>query len=422
MSKLRPTGIRDLRFGWRQILWRTAAFVAVFAAGFAGMISGVGVSERDLSDVDGFAKAYYALGLFVMGGMDLGTPQGGPLLGRALLWLSYFLAPIITASALLEAVFSMMAPLALRLRRLNDHVIIAGGGRLALLYLERLRELDPSVTVVVVERNPAHPHLGELRDVHRAVVVTGDITSDAVLAQLRIPRARRVMLLTGDDFTNLDAAAKILSMAPELGRHTVCHVSDLGFLHTVAETSVARECETFNGHEFAAVHLVKEHLLARFHSTDYRDPVVLAGFGRYGQTVLQQLQRHAMGSFGAVVIVDFDAERQARAFEAHPGFSPDYERHVLEGDLRDPAVWQNILQVVTADGREPVIVVGSGDDGTNLSSALTLIRQCPDAYIIARSFRASAFADEASRDAGVHPFNIAELVAEGMPGRWFVGH
>ena len=90
-------------------------------------------------------------------------------------------------------------------------------------------------------------------------------------------------------------------------------------MREMAESSVARECEIFNSHEFAAMHLVREHLLGHFHSTPYRDLVVLAGFGRFGQTVLHQLQQHAKGSFGHVVIIDEHATRNARAFGEEPG-------------------------------------------------------------------------------------------------------
>src|SRR5690606_26963330 len=126
---------------------RGLALVAVFSAGFIGLASGVELSERDLSEVGLWAKAYYALGLFVVGGLDLGTPHGGPAIGRALVWASYFLAPLITASALIETALRILNPLALRARRLQGHVIIAGASRLALVYAKRLRELDPHVPI-----------------------------------------------------------------------------------------------------------------------------------------------------------------------------------------------------------------------------------------------------------------------------------
>jgi Trk K+ transport system NAD-binding subunit len=410
-------GISRLRPG--PFLWRVAAFLVVFLLGFVGLLLGVEVSERDIAGSGVAAKAYYALGLFVVGGLDLGVPQGGPLVGRIMLWTSYFVAPLITVSAIVEATLRIIAPLGLSTWWLRDHVVVAGAGRLSLLYIERLRARDRRRDIVVVERDPAHPLIGEMRRAHRAVFVSGDITHDEVLQGLRVHRARRVMLLTGDDFANLDAAAKILERAPRLAHRIVAHVSDLAFMKSVAGSSVARRCDTFNGHEFAAVHLVKERLLTRFHSTPYRDLVVLAGFGRFGKTVLHQLQLHASGSFGKVVIVDLEATKGARQFDEEPGFGSDYEHAVIDGDILDPNVRREIAEVVARDGHEPVIVVGSGNDGTNLHAALTFEDEYPGAYIIARSFRPSSFTAEVAREAGIMPFNLAELIADGMPEEWF---
>ena len=400
-------------------MWRGLAFATVFVVGFVGLMMGVGVSERDLAGAGIAERAYYALGLFVLGGLDIGTPTGGPAAGRVLLWTAYFAAPIITASTLLEAAVRLIGPLAFRIRPLAGHVVLAGAGRITLLYVRKLRERDPRRTIVVVERDPGHALLGELRDLHRVVIVSGDITSDEVLRGLRVGRAHRVLLLTGDDFANLDAAAKILRLAPELAGHIVVHVSDLSFMREMAESSVARDCEIFNSHEFAAMNLVGEHLLGRFHSTPYRDIVVLAGFGRFGQTVLHQLQQHALESFGHVLIIDEHASRNARAFEEEPGFADDYEHAIIDGDLLDPEIWRRIGQVVVADGNDPVIVVGSGNDGTNLHVALSVRKQYPGAYVIARSFRTSPFTAEIAQEAGIHPFNLAELIESGMPETWF---
>jgi hypothetical protein len=236
---------------------------------------------------------------------------------------------------------------------------------------------------------------------------------------LRLDRASRVLLLTGDDFANLDAAAKILMLAPHLKGRIVAHVSDLGFMRETADSSVARACEIFNGHEFAATSLVREHLLERFHSTPQRDLVVLGGFGRFGQTVLHELQKHARGSFGHVVIVDAQAARNARDFQNQPGFTDDYTRMVADGDLLDPDIWQSVGEVARAEGHDPVVILGSGNDGTNLHAALLARKQHPSAYVIVRSFGASPFTEEIAAEAGVQAFDLAELIESSLPAEWF---
>ena len=402
----------------RPFVWRGLALVAVVVAGVTALSMGVEVTERDLSGEGLAGRLYYVLGLFVLGGLDLGTPAGGPPLGRALLWFAYFGAPLITASALLEAVVRLVDPLGLRVKALKGHVVLGGAGRLTTVYARKLRDRDRRRSIVVVERDPNHPSIPELREAYQATVIIGDITHDEVLRGLGLDRAHRVLLLTGDDFANLDAAAKVLKRAPALAGRLVVHVSQLRFVRETADSRVARDAEIFNGHEFAARKLVENHLAGRFQDTPESDLVVLIGFGRFGQTVLGQLQEQAVRSFDEVVIVDERASAMARIFADYPGFSDRYAHSVLDGDILDPEIWNKIAVHIEASGSAPVFIVGSGNDGTNLQAALTARRRHPGAYVILRSFRLSPFTEEIAKDAGVEAFHLGGLIANGMPERW----
>lgn len=417
------------RFGWRGLL-----LVATFCCGYLGFVLDAEVSDRNHVVTDGLlTKVYYTLGLFVLGGLDLGTPSGGPVHAQVLLWIAYFMAPLITASAVIESVLKALRP-QLRLQRLRDHVVIGGCGRVAMLYLRRLREAHPHVPVVVVELSQDTPYWDEARDVHRAEVIHGDVASQSLLDRLRLRYASRVLLLTGNDFANLDAASKILATEPTLGPRIVVHVSDLRFMLGMSHTKVANSCETFNTHQIAASHLVETELLEHFESTVRRDRVVLAGFGRFGQTVLEQLQLRAGDGFEKVVILDTEASHMATVFDEQVGFREGYTRDVIDGDLRDPHVWRDIhercaLEDAQGDPRErsdaddtpvrPAFIVGSGSDGTNLRTAIWLSQRYPDALVIARSFRRSTFAEEVSLESGFKMVSVADLLTQCMPDRWF---
>jgi voltage-gated potassium channel Kch len=398
---------------------RGIAFMTVFGAALLGFSLGVSASERDLAAMGLAEHAYYSLGLFVLGGLDIGTPVGGPSAARALVWCAYFAAPIITAFAIVEAVLRIFGPLGLRLRRLSGHVVVAGAGRLTAQYVRELRNRDARRPIVIVERDSAGSYLAELARVHRAFVVQGDIASDRVLDELRLSHADRVLLFTSDDFANLDAAAKIIRAAPRLHGRVVVHVSDLRFMQETSGSSVSRHCEIFNGHEFAARHLVEDQLVRRFQATPGRDPIVLAGFGRFGRTVLDQLQRQAPDSFGPVVIIDHDATHSARVFEEGPGFSRGYEQVILDGEILDPEVWVRANAAVVPAGVPPVFIFGSASDGTNLQAALSVRKEHPDAHIVVRGFRASPFTEEVAEEARLHAVNLGKLVRDGMPERWF---
>ena len=402
----------------RPFAWRGLAFLLVTLAGVTALTLGVEVTERDLTGEGLAGRLYYVLGLFVLGGLDLGTPTNGPGFGRVLLWIAYFGAPLITASALIEAAIRLVDPLGLRMKALDGHVVLGGAGRLTMVYTKKLRERDSRRTVVVVERDPNHPAIPELRDSYQCTIIIGDITHDEVLRDLRLKRAHRVLLLTGDDFANLDAAAKVLKRAPNLAGRLVVHVSRLGFMREAIGSGVVRDAEVFNGHEFAAMKLVENHLLGRFDDTPESDLVVLIGFGRFGQTVLRHLQEQAVQSFDEVVIVDELASTMARHFGDYPGFDDRYIHSVLDGDILDPEIWAGISARIDASGSAPVIIVGSGNDGINLQAALMARRRYPNAYVILRSFRLSPFTEEIAEAACVEAFHLGGLIANGMPERW----
>lgn len=402
----------------RVLRWRIVLPILAFACGIAGLAAGVGVTERpEVADASVLTKIYYSLGLFLFGGMDLGTPVGGPEWARALLWTAYFLAPAITASAVIEAALRVLAPESWKLRRVSGHVIVAGSGRLTELYLQRLREVDPYVPVVVVVPPTDGGDPDALARAHDARVIEGNPGSEALLGALRLDRARRVLLLTDDDFTNLDAATKILARrdAPEI----VVHVSDLRFLRSMAGTRLARRCQTFNGHQIAASHLVQTSVLEHFRRTEPRDLVILAGFGRFGETILGELQANAAGSFDHVVIIDMDAERRAMVFDEQIGFAKNYRLQIVPGDLRDPILWRDLGARIDLARKEPVFVIGSGVDRTNLRTAMWLAGKYPKAFVVARSEGKWSFAEEVSREAGIHTFSVAELVTQSMPDAWF---
>lgn len=402
---------------WRFFRWRAVLLVTVFLVGVLSFEAGVGVTDRaGVAESTFLTHAYYALGLFVLGGLDLGVPTGGPTWARLALWLAYFAAPAITASAVIDGILRAIGPRSWAIRRMKRHVVVAGAGKLSLQYLARLRSLDTRKPVVVVERRADGAGAQEARDLYGAVVMGGDVSHDLLLSVLRLEHASRVVLLTGDDFINLDTAAKIVSAVPALRGRIIAHVGDLHFLRVVASTHVARDVHIFNSHQIAAEHLVKSRLLSHFQRTDPLDTVVIAGFGRFGQTVLDELQRHARGSFDRVILIDIDCSRRARLFAEEVGFEDGYERDTLDGDLRDPELWRRLEGQLRG---EPVLVVGSGDDGTNLHTALWLKARYPEAYVVARSFRRSAFAVELSRAAHFDVFSVAELVEQSFPPSWF---
>ncbi len=415
-----PIVKKALHLSWRWTRWRGLTFLAVFLMGLAAFHLGADVSQRPgVPDTDLMTKVYYTLGLFVLGGLDLGVPTGEPV-GRVMLWLVYFLAPALTTSAVVESLLRVLRPRSWRLRRIRDHLVVVGCGRLGMLYLERLREHNRQQPVLVVEAVADHANAPAAWDRYRADVLFGDITNSAVLDSLRLEHARRVVLLTGDDFVNLDTAARICRMAPHLAHRVVLHVADIRLMHVVEQSEALNECVTFNSFQNAARHLVQEKLLPHFLRTEATDTVILAGFGRFGQTVLDELQNQAADKFAMVIIVDQEAVPQTMVFADQVGFRDDYQRAVLGGDIRDPRTWQEIEPLICKACKELVVVLASDDANVNVQTAMWLSSKFPAAYIVARCFYHSTFTEQISQRCNFEIVSAAELLRTSMEPEWFL--
>lgn len=399
--------VRTKRVGW---ILRGGILVFAFGLALLAFRGGVGVSDRDgVEYADFLTHTYYALGLFVLGGLDIGLPRGGPPILRSALWVAYFLAPLITTGALIEGTIRVLRPEWLARQGLRDHVVVVGLGPLGMLFLEALRERDPRVRVLVVDSDLKVKQEDIVRQRFGALCLGGDIRHQATLDELHLGRARAVAFLTSDDLLNLEVAWQVSQTSPDV--RVVAHVADIAMRRLVATVTgkPAAHVEIFNSHQVAAEGLHEEHLKRLFEQTDPRDVVVLAGFGRFGQTILEYLQREARGELARAVVVDVAVERQARLFLAQVGGFDHCELKTIEGDLDDPGTWDAVDRATEGLEVHPVYVLGTDDEAVNLRTAIALRALRKEAPIFVRCDHRSAFTAELSNE-----LNFEVLVTEGM--------
>lgn len=405
----------------QNVNWRWSAAVVFFLLAMVGLTSGVSLTERPgVATSDWLTKAYYGLGLFVVGGLDLGTPEGGPLWGRTALWIAYFGSPLLTASAVIDAVLRLVAPRRWRLRRLANHIVVAGAGELTTSYLRVLRKQAPKVPIVVVEESIEPVRQQELEQVFRAITVIGDITHDFLLRELQLHKAQRMLLLGENDFLAYETASKVLRLFPHLAHKLVLRCHNLRFMRSMQDTKVAQLCVTFNVYQVAASSLVNDFLTSHFRQTPGRDLVVIAGFGRFGQTILEELQDHAQREIETVAIIDIDADRRVLVAEEQRKMQGRYNRLILQGDISHPDVWGRLQASVDLASDEPTIILGTGRPEANLQTALWIKRQFPNTMVLARTNNISELALEVGAEHGIHCFSIKQLIEDSIPDLWQV--
>ena len=399
--------------------WRWGAALGLFLLALCGFALGVSLTERPgVVDDSLLTKAYYSLGLFVVGGLDIGTPTGGPAIGRAMLWIAYFGAPVLTASAVIDAVARIVSPRPWQLRRIRNHVVIVGTGPLTDSYLRVLRRRAPYPRVVVVDERIELIRRQELEQTFDVTVVTGDITHDFLIQALRLHRARKVVLLGESDFQSYEAASRMLAQFPRLQSKILLRCHNLRFMRALGETALARQCITFNSYHLAAAGLARDHLIEHFRKTDGADVVVIAGFGRFGQSVLEEIQAHAQREIDTVALIDIDASRRVLVAEEQRRIAGGYRKVICEGDISHPEVWRQLESSVDLSAGWPTVILGTGNVEENLRAALRIKQSYPNAFVFSRTTDVSKLAREVGAEHGVNNFSIRQLIEEHMPEEW----
>lgn len=403
----------------KSISWRWPLALALFSCAMIGLSSGVSLTERpDVVDGSLLAKAYYSLGLFVVGGLDIGLPTGGPLPGRVLLWIAYFGSPLLAASAVMEALLIVISRERWQLQRIKDHIIVVGSGDLTTSYLRVLRQQPDYIPVIVVDYAIDTVRENELAETFDVAVINGDVTHEFMLKKLRLHRARRVIFLGDNDFVAFEAASKILRLYPRLTSQIVLHGGSLRFLRAMQGTQIAKQVTLFNSYNLAAKGLVNSVLIDHFKKTNYQDTVVIAGFGLFGQTILEELQMNAGDEIDLVAIIDKQAYRRVQIVDEQQKTGVFYERKVYQGDSSHPEVWRNLTGDIDLSRGEPVVIMGTGDPANNLRTALWIKQKYKNALIFFRTNDTSAFAQAVGEEYGVHCISITQLVEDNIPLEW----
>ena len=401
-------------FGWRWI-----AVGLIFALGLTAFANGVALTARpDVTSAPVIERVYYILGLFVVGGLDLGTPIGGPVWAQAILWIAFLGAPLLTASAVVEAVLRVLNPQQWLLRNLHDHVVIFGSGELTISYLRMLRRENRNCRVVVVDTEFDSIREQELQQKYGVATVLGDLTLGFLRNQLRLKHAKRVLLLGENDFQAFEAATRVLESAPNLKFRVVIHCQNLRFMRTLLQTSLGRHCVIFNRYNMAGMAFVRRNLKEQFARTEGLDNVIIAGFGRFGQSVVEQLRLTQGNELAHVVIIDQDAERRMMVVEEQQQLPSNYERSVMRGDVANPEVWRRVTAKVDLEQPNTVFILGTGSGRDNLRTALWLKQKYPNAHVFARSNGQSRFAISVADEKDITAFSINGLLEEMIPVRW----
>jgi hypothetical protein len=395
--------------------------VGVFALTVMAIAGGVSTTGAgNIGEESVLAWIYYAGGLFVFGGMDLGAPNGGPAWARGAMWIAYFLAPAITTTAVLEAILQLLRPKSREVSRLQHHVILVGAGQVGLAYLQAIRAVSPRKPVLLVDHLDHLVNSAEVERLGGVHVLRADARRPATLGLLRMERADQMIVVSEDDLVNLEVAWAASQRRP--GLPVAVHVADLSLLRPVnrmirekarQDASESSQPLVFNTHRIGALHLYERFLHPHFQETSYRDVVVLGGFGRFAQTILELLRVTAAEEIERLIIVDRDAGQRVRQFEADVPLDA-IAHSTVDGDLEDPGLWDLVGEELSGLSGDPVYLLASSDEVVNFRAAMLLRAREPDSLIFARCFHRGHFAESLATQRQFRLLAFEEVLREAL--------
>jgi len=386
--------------GRNQRLLGAAAVIALALGAFAAGVGTTGIVDMGSESLAGWL--YFAGGLFVFGGLDLGTPVGGPLPARIALWVAYFLAPAITTTVIAETMLKMVRPDLLARRKLRRHVILIGSSNAANAYADAIRNLEPDRMIVQLDHRPGQaPHFEEWGTESALRHLQGDVRLPETLDAARLSQAYRIIFFTDDDLVNLEGAWATLARQP--GLPVAAHVTDLALLRPVNRLIRNQRHKTdsspaplvFSTHRIGALHLYEQHLLPYFESTSYQDVVVIAGFGHYSQTILELLCAMAADELEQILIVDPAAAHLLRQLRSDVDIGR-VSIATIDGELDDARTWLEVREHLADQSATPLFLLNSSNETANLKAAMQLRSLALKSKIFLSCFHHSAFAESMS--------------------------
>lgn len=383
---------------WKQIL----VIVVLVAAWAAFLNTSLVVLEGPWRYLQAL---YFSIQLFLVDGIDPGLPKG-PMKGFIIiLWICYFLAPLLTVSfvyqVVQEKILSRLSPL------LKKHTIICGLGRNGMLIYELVKKYSPRRhKIVLIEKDVNNPYSELLEKDRSTWWIKNDFTKLPVLQKAKVRNASRIFLTTNLDLENLNAMVEILD-TPGLAKDCklYCHLGDLS-LHTNFGATIFKEKKfapviLFNGYQSVSRHLYQNWIVDKCLLNPDGNIFVILGFGRFGQMLYSHLVADPKRTPKDEIVIStiklkstFDLEKLRYSWSQKKQDEICQVHKPLYMDMNDPALWDRLAKLNQSFKKQVIVFACSDNDITNLNFAISMKLYGPEqlkkATIVCRMYSQTA--------------------------------
>jgi len=360
-----------IRF-WKQTLVALTLLCAFFCFLQSDLVTAAGIMRY-------LQALYFSLSLFILGALDIGFPPDASTIADLLLWICYFLAPLLTAGFLYvfvqERLLKNLSP------RYRHHTVICGLGRSGKLVFELAKaNYSKKNKIVIIEANPDNPHGTEIENDPAVWWIRGDFTDKLILKKARAHQAREIIITTNNDFANLKALFTLEPMlAPGRVPRIFCHIGDPKLLATfkdpLLDETLLNQVHFFNAYDEVTRRLARNWLQDRAEEPHPRT-FILVGLGRFGRLLLQNiLADPELTEEDEIAIVTiqqcYDIARLKHDWPAGLNQRPRLHEPII-ANASDPAVWDQLNSMLSGRNNKVYLILCRDDDIANLETAITL--------------------------------------------------
>ena len=335
----------------RRFLHRYGGRVAVIAwlCGFvAFVLNGLPILEA----------IYQAIAAFVFASE---VPEHGGWYGAVEVYRIF--APVLAGGALIDFAARLLPEPSRVPKRVDDHVVVVGVGRLGYAIAKRLSR--DGVPTAVINLSADSDLMRALHERHAVYAVTGDARDAKVLLRAGIDRAHTIITVTGEDDVNVGVALLAWAL-PDCHARIWAHVRDPGLRALVTRTSEVRAFSV----QVSAARKVAARLRTSYEADAERLIFVVAGHGRFGQAVVAELEPW-LPVPRRLIVLDRDPTN---------GESCSEGTRFIAGDLVRPDGLESLtseIQSIARPGDRVVCLLCTDNDVANLAFALELREVLP---------------------------------------------
>jgi len=400
--------------------WKYGLILIVLLTAFFAFL------ETDMVDHDQwrYCRAmYYAVDLFIVGGVDIGLPSGGSDRILVILWICYFLAPLLTLSivyqVIQERIFSHLSPWFKR------HTVICGLGRNGKLIYDLVKENAPrNHKIVLLEKDVHNPRSEMLNRSKTTWWLKDDFSQYAVLRKARVQYASKVYITTNQDLVNLNTMVLLLSM-PDLPRQMICysHVGNLPLQTLWRDTFLKEEkyhrVHLFNGYQSVTRRFYQHWIREKGAISPDGTLFMVLGYGQFGQMLFYHLASdHSRTSRDELVVVtrklNIELKKQKYEWALQQAAPNCHILPTIEADILTPECWQRMAELIRNSGRTPIICLCRDNDMENIGLAISMKLDGPEelrsATIFCRIYSNTAGEINEILEKSITPFQSKDII------------